>query len=300
MLSLDNLNEASTPAPKPAVTGKWFEIRLTPDLVSGELLNIGVGFIQARTRLFFFKLLDSAAPFGCLYGPKGREQFGFLLNTVRESLASQGPISSISPHISYGQPRHAQGASVEAILDSLYQTVVTLGRRSVEIEALTAGYHVPRSTEHIRHKARIMMRKADPQGFTSYWRETPVSISADGHSRQLDVQIWQQQGNLFSPRSFATIVSTCYRSPLYRKAYLTGAYQDLTVARNFLQHIQEKAAKESRGGVFILRSADDDYANDADNEIDTTVWALRKEYGITPHVEDNATKLLKQVLEFVR
>lgn len=295
MLTLDTLFDAEDTAAKPAVTGKWFEIRLAPDLITGEILNIGVGFIQARSKRFFFKLLDSAAPFACLYGARGREQFSFLLAVTREALLAHGPSDRISPHISFGELRSAQGASVEAILDSMYKTVVTLGRRAAETaELLTpAERKAPRSTETIRKRIRRAFRKNDPKGFTDYWRDDPVTVQVDGHRRPIDMQIWQAQAGLFNPRCFGIIVSACYKDQHYRKAYLNGAYHDLTIARAYMQQGQGK------GGIFILRPEDGENLAQIDNEIDNTVWALEKKFGITPYVETLLDRLKEKALGFM-
>jgi len=293
MLTLDQLFDQDAAESKPRVSGKWFEIRLTPDLATGELLNIGVGFIRARTREFYFRLLDSAAPFGCLYGPKGKEQYGFLLAVAREALAAHGPSASISPQITFGQRRFAQGNSVEEILDSMYRAVVTLARRvDITAETLTPmERHAPRSTETIRKRIRRAFRANDPKGFTSYWRDAPVIVPADDRSRPIDMQIWQDEG-LFTPRCFATIVSTCYRDRHYRAAFLNTAYHDLTIARAFIK------AGRGKGAIFILRPDAGDLLEKIDDEIDNTTWALAKKFNITPHVEQSIERLKERAMEF--
>lgn len=293
MLTLDQLFDQDTEASKPSISGKWFEIRLTPDLATGEILNIGVGFVRARTREFYFRLLDSAAPFGCLYGPKGREQFGFLLSVTREALAAHGPSASISPQITYGAQRYAQGDSVEQILDSMYHTVVTLARRAdVTAEALTPlERHAPRSTETIRKRIRRAFRTNDPKGFTSYWRDEPVTVPQEDRRRPIDMQIWQEEG-LFSPRCFATIVSACYRDRHYRSAFLNTAYHDLTIARSFIP------AGRGKGGIFILRPDSGDQLEQIDNEIDNTTWALQRKFNIAAYVEQSLERLKEYAVAF--
>lgn len=295
MLTIDQLFDAESTAVKPSITGKWFEIRLTPDLITGEILNIGVGFIQARTKRFFFKLLDSAAPFTCLYGPRGREQFGFLLSVTREALTTHGPSNRISPHISFGDPRYAQGGSVASIIDSLYHTVVTLGRRSTKTaELLTpAERKAPRSTETIRKRIRRAFRKNDPKGFAAYWRDDPVTVPVEGRPRPIDIQIWQAQAGLFNPRCFGSIVSACYNDPHYRRSYLNGAYHDLTIARTYMQQGQGK------GGIFILQPEEGDNLKQIEDEIDNTVWALQKKFQISPCVESTLDQLKEKALEFM-
>ena len=297
MLTLDRLFDEDRTAPKPSITGKWFEIRLTPDLVAGEILNIGVGFIQSRTKKFYFKLLDSAAPFTSLYGSGAREQFDFLLSVTRDALSAHGPSGNISQHITFGDQRSAQGITVQSILDSLYRSVVTLGRRAAETAELPSIHErkLPRSTETIRKQIRNAFSKHDPKGFTDYWRDAPVQVTADGRQRPIDMQIWQSQTNLYTPRCFGIIISVCYKDTHYRKAFLNGAYHDLTIARSYLAQ-EEK----SKGGIFILRPEDGDSVEIIDNEIDNAVWALQKKFQILPHVENSPPRLLERALEFMQ
>jgi hypothetical protein len=292
MLNLDTLFDTSKSSPeKPAVMGKWFEIQLIPDLVSGELLNIGVGFVRARTKAFSFRLLASPAALACLYGPEAREQFGFLLDVTRQALAAHGPSAQIGPQIRLGTFKHAQGESVDAIIDNLYQTMVTLSRRPDEQLEYQAERHPARSTESLRLKIRNAFRKNDPKGFTNYWRDEPVRIPVDQRNHLIGMQIWQEQG-LFNPRCFGAIVSACYRNPHYRSSNLNGAYHDLTLARAFM------ADSKSKGGVFILRPEDDPEIERIDNEIDNVAWALREKFMITPYVEDRPETLKERALEF--
>ena len=70
----------------PIIKGRWFPIRLSPDLATGELLNIGIGFIDSNNQLHT-KILSSTTPFRKLYGSAGASNFGFLLALLREHFA---------------------------------------------------------------------------------------------------------------------------------------------------------------------------------------------------------------------
>lgn len=218
---------------------------------------------------------------------------GFLLNVVCDSLDTYGPSAKISPHISFGTPRYAQGDSAEEILQSLYRSIVTLGRRSAEAaEVLTeAERKTPRATEALRKKIRRAFRKNDPQGFTAYWHDDPVTVPVEGRRRPIDMQIWQANEGLFNPRCFGCIVSVCYSNPHYRKSYLNGAYHDLTIARSCIQD------EKGRGGIFILRPKSGN--EQIENEIDDTIWALEKKFQITPYVEDGVDRLKDKALSFM-
>jgi hypothetical protein len=301
MLTLDPLFAADeTAAKRPKISGKWFEIQLAPDLVSGERLNIGVGFIQARTRKFFFRLLDTPAPFACLYGPGAREQFGFLLRVVCESLEQHGPNAGISEQISFGVPRAAQGDSPQEIVDAFYQSVVTLGRRAQMDDAdapTPAERTAPRSTESIRKRIRRAFRSNDRDGFGRYWRDESVVLPIGNARHRIDLPIWQDQQELFSPRCFASIVSACYRNSHYRDGYLKGAYHGLTIARSY-------TLGSAKGGVFILRPTEDPTIPNEmklaiDNEIDDVTWVLKEKFAITPYVRDTLARIKEDALAFV-
>ena len=297
MLDLDALFDADAKsAAKPRVQGKWFEIRLTPDPVTGELLNVGVGFIQARTKAFHFRILESGAVFGCLYGSAGREQFEFLLTSVRQALAAHGPSTNISPHITFGPPRFASGDSAEAIVDQMYQTVVTLARRPQLAsddapEEKTKG--AARSTEKVRGVVRSAFKRRDKPGFLEYWRDDPVPVIVDQITHPLDCQIWMGE-DLVRARAFASIVSACYVDEHYRRSFLTGAYHSLTIARSY--------SPNAKGGFFIL--APDSSSRLAalrrtiENEIDNTTWILAKRFKINAEVETEMKAIKEKALAF--
>lgn len=297
MLNLDDFSDPDADSGDPAIEGDWFEIRVAPDMLTGEILNIGVGFIEAQAKTFHFKLLSSAAPFGCLYGARGKEQFDFLLETTRRTLTQRGPTAHISPHISLGNPRHAQGGSAQEIVDSLYANVVTLARRDGPADQTTNAdideKCTARSTESVRKSIRKAFRKADPSGFTNYWRDTPVSIPVDDRVRNVDMQIWQPSGGLFGARCFGSIVSACYRDIHYRRSFLNGAYHDLTVARAYMQE------GHGKGALFILCPTSGDNLTQIENEIDETTWVLDKKFGITPFVEHTIECLKDKSLAFM-
>lgn len=297
MLTLDTLfEEDARTAGSPKVQGKWFEIRITPDLVTGELLNIGVGFVQARTKAFHFRLLESAQAFGCMYGPQGREQFEFLLGVVRQTLHIHGAAATLPQNISFGPPRFAAGDSGPAIVETMFNTVVTLARRAIALTDVEDPSHKGaglRSTESVRKRIRRAFKKRDEKGFLDYWRDAPVEVRVDDVLHPLDCQVWKGK-DLVSSDCFASIVSSCYRDEHYRRSFLTGAYHSLTIARAY--------SSSAKGGFFILApDAHGTYASlitKINNEIDHTTWILRKKFNIAPEVETSMETIKEKALAF--
>lgn len=269
-------------------TGKWFPIRVTPDLVTGELLNIGVGFLDAKRKLHL-KLIDSARPFQCLYGPAGLENFTFLLTVVREHLQKTGRAESPSPHITFGPRKFASGDTPEAILDSLYETMVTLAARDAGEDADETGAKRI-DTSAFRKLVFKAAKKSSEALYSRLFRHDPVVMTdAEGQRHELDLPLYAADSDLFrdGPR-YGTFVSAFFRSPVYRGFHLDGGVRNLWNTRAILPG-------NGRGGLFILRPPDGTkgYTNaamdDIENDIDRATWPfikmrnMRVEVSTDPH-----------------
>ena len=121
------LRKKAIPGPAPAVRAKWFNIRYIPDLATGEVLNIGVGLIDASGRVHA-KLLTDFARLHCLYGARlDPEGLQFFMDLLRESLSwPDVPPCSPSPNFVFSELKYAAGDSVEAILNDFYAMTVSL------------------------------------------------------------------------------------------------------------------------------------------------------------------------------
>lgn len=108
------------------VKGEWFNIRWTPDLATGEKLNIGVGFVeQGRVHS---RLLSYFERVKCLYGERGIYHAELVTSIVGESLRQNKKASPI-PQITYDNSGYAQGYSVDDILTSLFEQTVPLQKK---------------------------------------------------------------------------------------------------------------------------------------------------------------------------
>jgi hypothetical protein len=297
MNTLDGLfNDDAQAVSKPKVQGKWFEVRLAPDLSTGEVLNIGVGFVQARTRRFYFRLLRDASPLQCLYGPAAREQFSFLLKVVHESLSTHGPVEGISPQITFGQPRYAAGDTPDQILDTLYRSMVTLARRRSENDGTVEAVEFSRrSTERVRDRVRKAFRTIDPDGAQRVWRTHPVPMSLDDGLHTADLQIFKGE-DLLAPTFFGSVISACYKHDPLRRGYMGSAFQSLATAREF-------GGADARGRLFVLSpSSEDEFQpalmRDIENEIDNAAWALGMKFNIVTEAHDSIERIKELALEF--
>jgi hypothetical protein len=111
------------------IRGEWFVVRWTPDIATGETLNIGVGFVEAgRTH---FRLLDYFERISCFYGERAIYQAELVTTIVGESLrqnVAQSPIAQVI----YQPKGYAQGLSINEILSNLFEHTVSLAKKVKE------------------------------------------------------------------------------------------------------------------------------------------------------------------------
>lgn len=286
MLDLDDLIETSAAAR--LLKGKWCSIGFSPNLGNGERLNIGVAFKPIRGKVQA-KLLTSATGFRSLYGSNGVENFSFLLAVVAEHIQRTGTLTDISPHISFGPLRSIQGETTQAILDSLFQSIVTL--RIPEDQAKSQSRAV--NTPVLRQSVIRALRNQYSNLADQFLHEQPVVINFENRAHLLDLPVWQS-GDLISGRLFGSIVSAHYVDEVHRQHDLDRAFRNVDTAKRFI-------AATGRGGLFILRPASNDSnfpVRDIDNDIDAIVWPLAKS-GITIEVEESAAVIQRKVADFI-
>ncbi len=270
-------------------TGKWFPIRMTPDLITGEILNIGVGFVDSKRHLHV-RLIESARPLQCLYGPQGLENFTFLLTILREHLQKHGKAESPSPHITFGARQYASGDSPEDILNRLFDTMVTLNQADEGDLDETGAKRI--DTQALRKMVYKAAKKSSEAIYNRLFKHDPVILKdAYGTPHELDLPIFAPEGDLFrdGPR-YGTFVSAYFRSPVYRGFNLDGGVRNLWNTRAILP-------KTSRGGLFILRPPEGSKGysgaiiNEIENDIDRATWPFLKMKGMHVEVSTDPGKL---------
>ncbi|PIT23601.1 hypothetical protein [Snodgrassella communis] len=108
------------------IAAKWFVIKFSPDLATGELLNIGVGIIYNKQ--VFTKIIPNTKPFELLYGDHVKENLSFLLDLLKSSTDSLLALNSVSPHVSISSLKFVAGDSVDDMLDRLYKSMILIDR----------------------------------------------------------------------------------------------------------------------------------------------------------------------------
>ena len=269
-----------------ALHGEWFVIRVSPDLATGEMLNIGVCVrIGGKTHT---KILPNATPFFKLYGKSGRENMLFLFDLLRKQEDWTRPVS---PQVSMSRPMPVSGNSIDEILDRLYRDMVILDM--LKDQSPNRDYGI--STEKLRSKIFSYLKKENEDFANAVWRggNNPVHIKTSiGNKVLAHIQLWIPSDMARKQMRFASFVSVDYQRPIFPELHLLQAGQDIEVAHKAFKNTPRKAA------LFIYRP---DNLTEFDNQIDITTWLLRKNLGsdkIDVEVESNTENLRKMALAF--
>ncbi|KDN12733.1 hypothetical protein SALWKB12_1257 [Snodgrassella communis] len=291
LTTLTNLSEESI---EPDITAKWFVIKISPDLATGELLNIGVGIIYRKK--LFTKLIPNTTPLELLYGKASKENFSFLLHLLKSSTDSLLTLKSVSPHFSISSLKFVAGNSVEDILDRLYKSMVTLNLIQTSEKQ---NNHKGLSTEKVRSKIFNAIKNSDKYLAESIWHNenNPIVIPPDlGEKITLKhLQIWSTPNILQQHTKFGAIVSTDYIQATQSEFYLLQATQDIQRASASLNNNKE-------AGLFIYRpdTLPEKILDNVDNIIDHTHWLIKKNIGsrFTMEVESNMDTLINKTHAF--
>lgn len=116
------------------IKGRWILIQYSPDSVTDEYLNFGVGFIADSEDEVSVKLLDDHDKLVALYGNEisfhAAMVHSFIESGFKESGSDIDLIRSKLPKmIRVKEKGFAQGESINSILNLLYREVVTLAKK---------------------------------------------------------------------------------------------------------------------------------------------------------------------------
>lgn len=291
---ITSLNALSKESIKPKISAKWFVIRITPDLATGELLNIGVG-IYYRKKLFT-KLIPNTLPLEILYGKSSKENFGFLLHLLNRSSDNLLALKSISPHFSFSSMKFVSGNNIEDILERLFRSMVTLNL--VETPEKQTNKH-NLSTDKVRKKIFHALKSRDKKLTERIWHneDNPIVIPPNlGEKITLNhLQIWSTPDITQKHTKFGAIVSTDYMQTSFSELYLLQTTLDIQRASVSLNH-------EKKAALLIFRpdTLSKNIQNDVDNMIDRTHWLIKKNIssGFVMEVESDLNTLINKTQAF--
>ena len=276
--------------------GKWLNIRLKPDIFSGELFNIGVGFIDQSGTLHS-QFTEDLSRLQCLFDDRiDLDEMGFLVDLAStqydRAIFDEIKNASISPQILLGDPSYASGKSIGSILNQFYDQTISL-RPFGEDSKTRRPRFASSSTESVRSEIFNWLRLQHPNlakeiipSNFQFVIQTSDGNTQQRHTVELPLRV--------PGRAAGTIVSAnCKTAPTAELRILQAAMNINTAVR----HLEGEDC-----GLFILRPGDNSALPRStldrfDDLIDESVWKLR-DAGVYVGVEDTIEGLGKEIVDW--
>ncbi|MCF0335259.1 hypothetical protein [Raoultella terrigena] len=248
---------------KSTATGEWFTIQWTPDLATGEKLNIGVCF-RDSSGSSYVQVLEYFDRINCLYSQSAVLHLRLACEVAKEAvmLNQYVEMANISG-VTFVSKGFAQGKSSDDILSSLFSNVVPLAVRKSKPKEKA---YYPISRERLYNIMDGHLKNTlEYNEYFEMIEPTPVKR----------VNLGNQVQSLFLPytagRSIGTIASAAYADENTAKCHLYDAQRDIALALgNYTEY--------SSGAIFILSPNNDlkvEKRDQVDSEIDKFCWYLR-------------------------
>ncbi|KYN81074.1 hypothetical protein ATY35_20055 [Vibrio cidicii] len=247
------------------VKGEWFNIRWTPDIATGEKLNIGVGFVENGR--VHSRLLSYFERVKCLYGERGIYHAELVTSIVGESLR-QNKKSSPIPQITYDNSGYAQGFSVDEVLSSLFEQTVPL-QKKIRVSSNVKRFNSINTdklytclVDELKIKAALQFEEFVPA-------DSSIFIEDDLGSHELFVP-FRDNKNLVGG-----LASTVYSNVQRIELNLLKAARDVESA--------VKLGKGNKASVFILMPGDEvekldkEQVISIENALDKFDWHMNKQ-----------------------
>lgn len=287
-------------------SGEWFTIKFTPDLIAGEVFNIGVVFID-QYKDSHYRLIENADAFSCLFGDIGRANINFLLRVVSDELSSNNYTLTPSPHIYYSTRQTAQGESVEEILDDLFSTMVSLVCKHEEQFLILKDKPATLSTNMLRDKVFGRIKKDNEVLYKKIYIKEPYEIINPYSKKKMliDMPIRHYTGLERQKRQdyYGSVVSAAYLNEVHRIHHIN--YIGVTNVMNCC----ELLGKEVRTALIIyLPPTDntrfiDSVRLQAENELDRCLYSLyqmeKDGYQVKIEIKESPEECFDKVIEFI-
>ncbi|HCZ9033974.1 hypothetical protein HUO05_03570 [Vibrio alginolyticus] len=247
------------------VKGEWFNIRWTPDIATGEKLNIGVGFVENGR--VHSRLLSYFERVKCLYGERGIYHAELVSSIVGESLR-QNKKSPPIPQITYDNSGYAQGFSVDEVLTSLFEQTVPLQKKirgsgnTKRFNSVNTDKLYTCLVDELKIKAALQFEEFVPA-------DSSIFINDDLGSHELFVP-FRDNKNLVGG-----LASTVYSNVQRIELNLLKAARDVESA--------VKLGKGNKASVFILMPGDEieklnkEQVISIENTLDKFDWHMNKQ-----------------------
>lgn len=255
------------------VSGSWYQFQWTPDISTGETLNIGVGF-KEQSGEFSVQMLDYYERINCFYGKEAQFQLELACNVARE-LAFKKELNdtqNLTPQIILKRIGFAQGKGATEVLNSLYKNTIPLGKK---VRKVASNRFSSTSRDAVYNSLKERLKLNLDFAYSLHVSENPYQTVSEGNVTN----------KLFLPykktNGVATLVSTAYSDVQRVKCNLFDGYRDIDIASNHL--------KTKSNAVFLMLPDDSlkkETQIEIENELDKFIWLLKPhKFYVGSHVE---------------
>lgn len=285
MINFDSiLNEHSH---QPIIKGEWFTIQWSPDIATGEKLNIGVCF-KDNLGGAFVQTLEYFDRISCLYSHSMAFHLKLACDVAREIILSGDDfLSNKYQNLTFKNNGYAQGESVDDIVSSLFSNVVPL---SIKVTKKRERAYAPISRDRLYNLMDGYFKQH--LKFEEYFEMRDPSPSKR-------VPLGQQSQTIYLPyrakSSLGTIASAAYSDENLAKCHLYDAQRDISLAL--------KSYSEYKDGAIFILSPDNNLKvekrDQVDLEIDKFCWYL-KTLNIETEVDNDPDILSDRAVHWYR
>ncbi len=260
-------------------TGMAFNIRVIPDLFTGEQLNIGVAVIAADGRRLV-RVIHEPGRLSYLYGEDNAKTIVFLAGLAASAFEQGQP--SPSPNLIFEEPTPFFNLDAETALSEFFRDQVTVAIPLREEKQKPT--HI--KTEALRAQVYQLLRQKSPNLEQDHLIPSqPITqVETARGLRKVRVPL--------TPKNGAGGIESADYSPQTIKTHLLDALLDLEFAA--------KAKGLKKLGLFIARpgSASPAALLAIDNAIDYVVWRAPENCRIS--MENSAERLTEEIIDWAQ
>ncbi len=282
MKSLNDILNSTTRTTN--TSGNWYQFQWTPDITTGESLNIGVGF-KEQSGEFSLLMLDYYERINCFYGKDMQFQLELACNVARELVFKKdlSETSKLTPQIQLIKKGFAQGKNTSDILNNLYKNTVPLGKK---VRKVATNRFSSTSRDAVYNSLKESLKLNLELDYSFHVPENPYkTISEDNVIQNLFLPYKKEDG-------VATLVSTAYSDIQRVKCNLFDGYRDIDIASNQLNTKQN--------AVFLMLPDNNlkrETQIEIENELDKFIWLLKPhKFHVGSHV--STTDLADEITEW--
>ena len=268
------------------VSGHWHNLQIRPDLGSGEVLNVGVAFVDAA-QIVHLKLADDLSRLTCLYDHRVDVASFERLCAVIQGAYDGSPLEAfnlnpLSNQTTLSAGRYAAGSSIQEILDSFFDATVPLAQpRSQPLFSKAQRAKVVSTADAQQRVIKELIIRMGARA-VPFIAQSPWLVTEEGRERKINVP-FRAPGKLS-----ATVVSVWTKDRYRRKYQLSEAGLDLDIVQSY--------APDEKLGLFVMRPmVDQSYSSteleEIDGEIDEAAWKLRKLANVSVETGSNAGEI---------